>query len=427
VEILSSAWRQVNASQEKQGGPSREERISCGPLLPQSKKTQTEHRIRSLASAKLSVAPTAGLSDTATTMNLLQEMSANEHEQVIAFQNNATGLRGFLAIHDTTLGPALGGIRIWPYKSEDEALADALRLSRAMTYKTALAELPAGGGKAVIILHSGLDRPGAFEAFGALVESLRGRFFTGQDVGITPADLQAVGRATRYVACESSPELGDISEQTAIGIWHGMRACLEFAGLRHARVAIQGAGSVGAWLGKILKREGMELLVADIDATRAAAMARELGARVVAPEEIYSADCDVFAPCALGGVINHGTIPQLKARIVCGSANNVLATPEDGEALARRDILFAPDYLVNAGGVIRGADFYLLGHRDSGPSLARIYDRMKRVLEIARERGVSTARVADELAEARWKKKPKVFRDLCWGAPAPPRGSCETS
>jgi len=363
--------------------------------------------------------------DTGLTMNLLQEMAAHDHEQVIAIQNQASGLRGFLAIHDTTLGPALGGIRIWPYKTEDEALADALRLSRAMTYKASLAELPCGGGKAVLIAHEGLKRAAAFEAFGVLVESLRGRFFTGQDVGIVDGDLAAVGRATGYVACESGPELGDISEHTAIGIWHGMRACLDFAGVRRARVAIQGAGSVGVWLGRILKREGMELLVADIDAARAEKFAGEIGARVVGPEEILAAECDVFAPCALGGVLNSETIPRLKARIVCGSANNVLATPEDAAALDARGILYAPDYLVNAGGLIRGADFFLLKIRDSMPSLERIYERMTRVLRAAAEKKIPTARVADEMAEARLKKA-KTFRDLTWGAPSPSAaGACK--
>ena len=376
--------------------------------------------------AILSVAPRISVFHTGSDMNLLQEMAVHDHEQVIAFQNNATGLRGFLAIHSTTLGPALGGIRIWPYASDDEALADSLRLSRAMTYKAALAELPCGGGKAVIVKHDGLHRDAAFEAFGQLVESLHGRFFTGQDVGIIEGDLAAVGRATTYVGCESSPELGDISEHTAMGIWHGMRACLEFAGMKKIRVAIQGAGSVGVWLGRILKREGMELLVADIDSARAESAARELGARVVPPAEILAADCDVLAPCALGGVINSESVPRIKARIVCGSANNMLHSPNDADELARREILYAPDYLVNAGGLIRGADFYLLGIQDSGPSLARIFDRMKRVLAIARDRKISTSRVADELAEARWKKKDKTFRDLTWSTPAPARRQCSS-
>ena len=167
----------------------------------------------------------------------------------------------------------------------------------------------------------------------------------------------------------------------------------------------------------------MELVVADVDSARAEHAGRELGARVVAAEEILSADCDVLAPCALGGVISAETLPRIRARIVCGSANNVLAGPEAGDALARRGILYAPDYLVNAGGLIRGAEFYLLGRTDSRASLARIYDRMRRVLELARERGTPTARVADELAEGRL-KRPKTYSDLCWGVDQIGRASC---
>lgn len=365
-------------------------------------------------------------------MNIFEQMAVQDHEQVIAFQNRTTGLRGFLAIHDTTLGPALGGVRLWRYADDAEALADALRLSRAMTYKASLAELPCGGGKAVIPMHDALKRAEAFEAFGQVVESLRGRFFTARDVGITDDDLGSIARATRYVAREPSPELGDISEHTALGVWHGMRACLEFAGLKKARVAVQGVGSVGMWLARILRREGMELVVADLDAGRAQEAARELGAEVVPPEKILETPCDVLAPCALGGVVSSETIPRVRAHIICGSANNILAAPDSGpggtgsnagsavgsnpdDELARRGILYAPDYLVNAGGLIRGAEFFLLKRADSHDSLARIYDRMWRVLELSRERGLSTARVADELAEARL-KRPKTFRDLCWGA-----------
>lgn len=347
-------------------------------------------------------------------MNILAQMAEHDHEQVILLQNRAAGLRGFLAIHDTTLGPALGGTRIWRYTSEAEALDDALRLSRAMTYKASLAELPCGGGKVVLMDHEALDRTAAFEALGLVVESLGGRFFTGVDVGTTAEDLAAMARTTSYVACESSPELGDISEHTAQGVWHGMRACLEAAGIQRPRVAIQGAGGVGMWLARILHQEKCELLVADINVQRAQAAAEELGARILPPEEILSADCDVFAPCALGGVINRETIPKLKARIVCGSANNVLAAAEDGDELARRGILYAPDYLVNAGGLIRGAEFYLLQRADSRVSIARIYDRMKRVLALAHEQGISTARAADQLAESRLKRV-KTFRDLFWG------------
>lgn len=346
---------------------------------------------------------------------ILERMFADDYEQIIAFQNKACGLRGFLVIHDTTLGPALGGVRLWRYKSEEEALADALRLARGMTYKASISELPCGGGKTVILQHDALQRAEAFEMLGRMIESLGGRYFTGRDVGILDEDLVALGRTTHYVACESSPELGDISEHTAVGVWHAMRACLEFAGMQKARVAIQGAGSVGAHLARILRREGMELLVADIDAARAEAVARDCGAKVVAPDEILAADCDVLAPCALGGVMNQQTVPRVKARIICGSANNVLATPEDGDALMRRDILYAPDYLVNAGGLIRGAEFYLLGRKQSWGSLERIYSRMKRVIEVAREQKISTARAADHIAESRL-KRPKTYRDLHWTA-----------
>lgn len=355
-----------------------------------------------------------GDAKTESQMNILEQMAAHDHEQVIAFQNNAVGLRGFLAIHDTTLGPAPGGVRIWSYVDPSDALADALRLSRAMTYKASLAELPCGGGKAVILLRPELKRAEAFEAFGTLVESLRGRYFTARDVGITDADLAAIGRATRFVASEAPPAPTDVSECTAIGVWHGLRACLEFVGLRKARVAIQGLGSVGMPLARILKREGMELVVADVEPARAQQAASELGARVVAPEEILWQSCDVLAPCALGGVISVESIPRLRAQIICGCANNVLAGPEAGDELARCGILYAPDYLVNAGGLIRGAEYYLLAYEDCSESLARIYDRMRHVLEMARESGIGTSRVADELAESRLKKS-KTYRDLTWG------------
>jgi len=346
-------------------------------------------------------------------MDILEQMAVHDHEQVIAFQNNATGLRGFLAIHDTTLGPALGGVRIWPYASDADALADALRLSRAMTYKASLAELPCGGGKTTLMLHPGLKRAEAFEALGRMVESLNGRYFTARDVGITDDDLTAIARATRYVAKEPSPELGDVCEHTAIGVWHGLRACLEIAGLKRARVAIQGVGGVGMLLAQLLHREGMELVVADVNAARAAQAGREFGAKVVAPEEILTTPCDVLAPCALGGAITTQNAASIRARIVCGSANNILASTEAGDTLAARGILYAPDYLVNAGGLIRGAEYYLLGRLDSNPSLERIYERMLRIARLADERGISTARIADELAQARL-KRPKTFQELTW-------------
>jgi len=336
-------------------------------------------------------------------MGLLAALEKHGHEQVIAFRDGGSRLRGFLAIHSTSLGPAFGGVRILAYRREADALADALRLSRGMTYKCALAELPAGGGKAVIFDHPRLEREEAFEAYGRVVESLGGRFFTGGDVGIRPADLAYVRRATSYVACESSPALGDINEHTALGVWHAMRGCFEFLGIDppRARVAVQGVGNVGAWLARILAREGCAVTVADRDARVAKRVAEEVGARVVAANRVLALDCDVLAPCALGGILSARTIPRLRCRIVCGAANNQLATAADGDRLMRRGILYAPDYLANAGGVLRGVEFYLLGKQDSRESLERQRDRMLRVAREAAQSRRSTARMADAMAEAR--------------------------
>jgi len=335
----------------------------------------------------------------------LTDIRVEGYERVIRFRNDENGLRGFLALHDTSVGPACGGIRLWPYASEEAALRDALRLSRAMTYKAVTAELPCGGGKAVVERHAGMRRREAFESLGEIVDGLRGKFLTGPDAGVTEDDLAAAGSKSRYVMHETTPGVGDLSHYTGLGVWHGMRACLEFAGLRKARVAVQGVGSVGLSLARVLREQGFELLVADINPARAEIAARELGAQVVAPEEMLSVQCEVLAPCALGGVVNAETVERIEARIVCGSANNILADDSAGDALARRGILYAPDYLVNAGALIRGVDFGVHKRPDSFASVARIYERMRNVLQLARERGVSTARVADELAEDGLRKR----------------------
>lgn len=338
-------------------------------------------------------------------MTELNEIRVEGYERVIRVRNDENGLRGFIALHDMSVGPACGGIRLWRYPNEEAALRDALRLSRAMTYKAITAELPSGGGKAVVMLHDGLRRRDAFESLGEIVDSLRGKFLTGPDVGVTEEDLTAAASKSRYVIHETTPGVGDLAHYTALGVWHGMRACLEFAGLSRARVAVQGVGSVGMALARILREQGMELAVADISPARAEQAARELGAKVVAPEEILSAPCDVLAPCALGEIVNGETAEWIQARIVCGSANNILASEEAGDALARRGVLYAPDYLVNAGALIRGVDFGVHKRPDSFDTVARIYDRMRRVLELARERGLSTACVADGLAEEALQKR----------------------
>lgn len=347
-------------------------------------------------------------------MDFFSLVAEHDHEQIIAVQNRATGLRGFLAIHDTTRGPAFGGVRIKSYASDEAALRDALNLSRAMTYKASLAELPCGGGKTVILLREGMKRAEAFEAFGYMVESLAGRYFCARDVGITDGDLAAIARGTKYVAKEPSPELGDISEHTAIGVAHGLRACLEFAGMTgKIRVAIQGVGSVGYLLARLLHKQGMELIVADVDAARVDAVAKEFGAKVVGADEIIAAESDVLAPCALGGALSPESAPKIRAKIICGSANNMLTGLDVGDALMKRGIVYAPDYLVNAGGLLRGAEFFLMKRKDSSESLARIYGRTLHVLETAREKGISPARAADEIAESRL-ARPKVFSRLHW-------------
>lgn len=319
-------------------------------------------------------------------------------EELIRMDEPAHGLRGYIAIDNTRHGPAFGGTRILSYGSDEEARADALRLARAMTFKTAAAELPCGGGKAVLFTPPSELRERALERYGQIVGGLDGRFFTGGDVGITPEDLQIVAR-NAPCADESDPRVGDINEVTAIGVGHALHACLEFAGLSRARVAIQGLGKVGWHLARILHREGFPLLVADLDSSRTEAAAREFGARVLPPEEIHAADCEVLAPCALGGILNVQTIPQLKARIVCGCANNQLAEPDDAERLRARGILYAPDYVANAGGVIRGVEWYLLKIPDSVPTIAKIYGRTRRILETAARTQRTTAAVADDMAE----------------------------
>jgi leucine dehydrogenase len=272
-----------------------------------------------------------------------------------------------------------------------------------MTLKCALAELPAGGGKAVLIDHPGLARRAAFEAFGRLVESLGGRFSTGPDVGVRAADLDAIGRGTSHVARENDARLGDVAQHTAMGVSHALRACLEWRGLapRGARVVIQGVGHVGSWLARILAAVGCDLTVADANPTRARQVARGVGGRVLDAGRALQAECEVLAPCALGGVLDARTIPRLRTRIVCGAANNQLATPADGDRLARRGILYAPDFLANAGGVIRGAEYQLLRRRSSWKSLERIHDRMLEVAQRAERERRSTARVAESLAIAR--------------------------
>jgi leucine dehydrogenase len=329
-----------------------------------------------------------------------------EHERVVLCEDEAAGYRAVVAVHSTALGPALGGTRLWNYSTVEEAVTDALRLSRGMTYKNALAGLPFGGGKSVIIADArAIDREEIFRAHGRFVETFGGTYLTAEDVGTTPADMELVARETRHVA-GLSDRSGDPSPHTAHGVFRAMQAAAAFRwgtdSLAGRTVAVQGCGSVGRNLARELRAAGARLVVADVDEERARRAADELDARLVAAREITDAGADVFAPCALGGVVNDETVPRLRAEIVCGAANNQLLEARHGDELHARGVLYAPDYAANAGGVINGCR-ELLGWtpEQSAAKVHSLYDTLLDIFRLARDRNVPTHAAADRLAEAR--------------------------
>ncbi len=342
-------------------------------------------------------------------MDILERMGAGGYEQVLFCTDPGVGLRAIIAIHDTTLGPGCGGVRIWPYSSEQEALQDALRLSRAMTYKSAAADIPLGGGKAVIIADSRTDKSEALmRAYGRFVETLGGRYLTTTDVGSTSRDLEYIHRETDYVVGlpTTAGGSGDTSIMTGLGLYMGMRACAKEAwgsdSLRGKKVAMQGFGKVANKAAAHLLEEDTQVVVTDIF-DEALDRARDMGIKVVEPDKILDVDCDIFSPCALGGVINPESIPRIKARVVAGGANNQLLTEADGEALHRRGVLYAPDYVVNAGGIINVSaeiDATYSAER-AREKTERIYEIMERIISISKAQEVSTAKAADRLAEYR--------------------------
>ena len=330
----------------------------------------------------------------------------SEHEKVMLWSDPSCKYRGIIAIHSTALGPAVGGTRFWNYPSDEAASSDALRLSRAMSYKNALAGLPFGGGKSVIIGdNQTLDRERIFRAHGRFVESLGGSFITAEDVGTRPSDMDHVRRETRHVA--GLPEgSGDPSPVTAHGVLRALQACAKHRwgsdDLSARRIAIQGCGSTGYHLSKELHNAGAELLVTDVDPNRVKRVVDEFQAWAVPPEAIFGVQADVFAPCALGGIINDQTITQLKVEVVVGSANNQLLEPRHGDRLEELGILYAPDYVANAGGIINGCR-ELLGW-DAPAALRKveeIYETMLTIFTLAIEETVPPYRVADRLAEER--------------------------
>ena len=340
-------------------------------------------------------------------MEIINHNSGTDHERVVFGRDEASGYRGIIAIHSTRLGPALGGARFWNYASEADALTDVLRLSRGMTYKNALAGLPFGGGKSIIIGDNRrtTGREELFRAHGRFVETLGGSYLTAEDVGTSTEDMEFVLRETAHVAGLANRS-GDPSPVTARGVFRAMQAAArhrwgtdELAG---RRVALQGCGHVGYYLAKELREAGAKLILTDVDSERVERVAGECAAERVAPEEIYAVEADIFAPCALGGILNDETIPQLRVEIVAGAANNQLLEARHGEALAARGILYAPDYAANAGGVINGC-IELLNWKqsESRAKVEAIYDTLLEIFRRAEIEGIPTYRAADNLAEAR--------------------------
>lgn len=331
------------------------------------------------------------------------------YERVMKAEDPAIGFRAMIAVHSTVLGPALGGLRMWPYATEDEARTDVLRLSRGMTYKSAVARTGLGGGKSVIIGDPATQKkPEIFRAMGDFVESFKGSYITAEDVGTSVQDMEWIRERTRWVTGRSREEggSGDPSPYTAYGTFLGIKAFVEEVmgkdSLRGVKVSIQGVGHVGLYLGQRLREAGCELVLCDVNRERVEYAAKELGASVCAPDEVYSRPVDVFAPCALGAVVNDRTIPQLKCRIIAGAANNVLHEPRHGAELKRRGIAYAPDYVINAGGVINVSHELAPRGYDEKVSLKQvegIYGTLKRILAISREKDVTTAEAADHLAE----------------------------
>ena len=336
------------------------------------------------------------------------------HEAFHAFHDEKSGLKCFIAIHSTARGPAAGGCRRWVYADEQAAIDDVLSLSRAMSHKNAVADLDLGGGKSVIMARPGEAKsPALFEAFGRAVETLHGRYWSAEDVGVSPADLAHSRKWTTYVAgLEGHPAaFGDPSPVTAEGIRRGIALCVRRAlgsGLDGVTVAIQGAGHVGAYLAEKLAADGARLVITDINAAAAEALAERTGAQVVAPEAILDVDAQVFAPCALGGAITLAALDRLKGRIIAGGANNQLADPHVGEALFERGFLYAPDFVINGGGIINvAAEIRALeGAEAYDPAwvqmkLARLMETLDEILARSAAERRPTHQIAIEVAESR--------------------------
>jgi leucine dehydrogenase len=347
-------------------------------------------------------------------MTLFDSPAFEGHEGVHAFTDEKSGLKSIVAVHSTARGPAAGGCRMWPYADAEAALTDALRLSRAMSFKNAMADLDLGGGKAVIIGDARTAKsPALFEAFGDCVEQLGGRYWTAEDVGVSPTDLTHARKRTRYVAGLEGHKAasGDPSPVTAEGVFRGIQLCVRRAlgrELDGVRIAMQGVGHVGGYLADKLHAAGAKLILTDVNAEVLHAVAERTGAEVVAPGAIFDVECEVFAPCALGAAINPTTLPRIKARVIAGAANNQLADGETGRAVFDHGLLYAPDYVINGGGIINVAAEIRALEADAAfdpawvdAKLDRLMLTLEEVLDRAAAENRPTHEVAGEIAQAR--------------------------
>ena len=348
-------------------------------------------------------------------MTLFDSAAFEGHESVNAIHDEATGLKTIIAVHSTARGPAAGGCRMWPYASSEDALTDALRLSRAMSYKNAVADIAHGGGKAVIIGDSRtLKSPALFEAFGRAVDQLGGRYWTAEDVGVSPADLQSARTQTRFVAGLDghAAASGDPSPVTAEGVFRGVKLAASNAyggkGVDGMTVAIQGVGHVGAFLAEKLHAAGAKLIIADVNQDALREVADKTNAIIVSTDAIFEADADIFAPCALGGAITLESLKRIKARVIAGGANNQLATAEAGDVLFAEGRVYAPDYVINGGGIINVAGEIRALEAAAAFDLAWVAGKLDRLMETLDEifqRSAADRRpthvIAGEIARAR--------------------------
>lgn len=336
-------------------------------------------------------------------MSLFEHKEFDNHEQVVFCHDQESGLKAIIAVHDTTMGPSLGGTRMWNYASSAEALTDVLRLSRGMTYKSALAGLPLGGGKAVIIGDAKTDKSDPlFKAYGRFIDSLGGKYITAEDVNIRTTDIAVISTQTRYVA-GTAEKAGDPSPHTALGAYLGLKAAVKHAlgseDLTGVKIALQGLGAVGYGLAEYCAKDGAILFVSDVNQEAVDRAVSKLGATAVSIDDIYDQDVDVYSPCALGATINDDTLKRIKAKVIAGSANNQLATAAHDKIVKDMGILYAPDYVINAGGVIHVcSEAASFSNEETAARVRNIYNTLDKIFTRAKAENRPTGEIADEMA-----------------------------